>query len=401
MALDLLKPKGMQLKKQNFAWRDLVRNPISKLNDDAFTRVRIILINGLEQDQNRFLHILGRFNPKLKEATALLRRRKHHQQTLVHWLLSSDHSPLETTIAYEQTAIEVTAAIAQLEPDPYLAQVYRFGLLEDFDHMYRFAALMDRVEGRDPNNILQCYTDILPGRPTIDQHRSPENDLRESYVKEKASVLSKLHALTITAGEHQTRDFYMTIGPMFSDPLARQVYAEIASIEEQHVTQYGSLTDPAEGPLEHWLLREANTVYNYYSCVETETNTQIKAIWEKLLDCSLGQLAYVIELFKEIEKRDPSEVLPENLPKALPYASQRTFVREVLANEIDIRTKGTSFVAMNEEDTRSLSYRKIMNHDGAPTEIIAQGYAWAPGTELARNVIVSMENKRKMGAKGK
>jgi hypothetical protein len=47
-------------------------------------------------------------------------------------------------------AIEVTASIAASEPDPYLAQVYRFGLLEDFDHMYHYSALMDRVEGKTP-----------------------------------------------------------------------------------------------------------------------------------------------------------------------------------------------------------------------------------------------------------
>jgi hypothetical protein len=93
-----------------------------------------------------------------------------------NWLLGADHSPLENTIAYEQLAIEVTAALAQNEPDPYLAQVYRFGLQEDFDHLYRYAALLDRLEGKDANNILQCYTDILPGRPTAVEHRAPDDD---------------------------------------------------------------------------------------------------------------------------------------------------------------------------------------------------------------------------------
>lgn len=67
------------------------------------------------------------------------------QAVTVNWLLGSDHSPLETTIAYEQVAIEVTAAIARKEPDPYLGQVCRFGLLEDFDHLYRYSALLDRM----------------------------------------------------------------------------------------------------------------------------------------------------------------------------------------------------------------------------------------------------------------
>ncbi|MGH8260822.1 MAG: hypothetical protein ACREUG_14175, partial [Steroidobacteraceae bacterium] len=37
-------------------------------------------------------------------------RLEQHQQTMVNWLLGADHSLVETTIAYEQVAIEVTAA---------------------------------------------------------------------------------------------------------------------------------------------------------------------------------------------------------------------------------------------------------------------------------------------------
>ena len=117
----------------------------------------------------------------MRRPLADLRRVEQHQATLINWLIGPDHSPLETTIAYEQVAIEVTAAVAQQEPDPYLAQTYRFGLLEDFDHLYRFSALLDRLEGKDANNILQCYTDILPGRPSVDEHRAPRDDLRQPY----------------------------------------------------------------------------------------------------------------------------------------------------------------------------------------------------------------------------
>jgi hypothetical protein len=70
----------------------------------------------------------------------------------------------------------------------------------------------------------------------------------------------------------------MTIGPLWTDPVARQLYAEIASIEEQHVTQYESLIDPSETWLEQWLLHEANEVYNYWSCVQSESNPRIKSI---------------------------------------------------------------------------------------------------------------------------
>ena len=112
-------------------------------------------------------------NRELQPVLAQLRRIEQHQATTIHWLIGADHSPLETTIAYQQTAIDVTAGVARREPDPYLAQVYRFGLLEDFDHLYRCAALLDRLEGKDANHILQGCTDIRPGRPTPEQHRDP------------------------------------------------------------------------------------------------------------------------------------------------------------------------------------------------------------------------------------
>lgn len=385
MSLDLMKEKGIPLDQQKFDWRDLVRVPTSKLDDDAFTRVRIILMNGIESEALRFQHACARMNKNLQLALAQVRRIEQHQQTMVNWLLPSDLSPLETTIGFEQVAIEVTASVAQHEPDQYLAQVYRFGLLEDFDHMYRFSALMDRVVGADSNNILQSYTDILPGRPTSVEHRAPEDDLRECYDRNKAEPISKLNAVTIMGGEHQTHDYYMTIGPMFSDPVARQLYAEIASIEEQHVTQYESIIDPDETWLEKWLLHEATEIYNYYSCLQYETNSRVKAIWERFLNYELGHLHYVLEVFRKTEKRDPAELLPKSLPEPIEYKSHRQFVRKVLSEEVDLRARGKQIITKDEEkpDSPSRRYRDHLNSNGSPSEAVAAGYKWKPGTELA------------------
>jgi rubrerythrin len=279
-------------------------------------------------------------------------------------------------------AIDVTAAVAQTEPDPYLAQVYRFGLLEDFDHLYRYSALLDRLEGKDANNILQSYTDILPGRPTKEEHRAPVDDLRRPYDRRKAAPLSKLHALTILSGEQQTHNFYMNIGPLYSDPVARQLYAEIASIEEQHVTQYESIIDPEESWMEKWLMHEACELYNYYGCLQQESNPRIKAIWERFVDYELGHLHRAMELFKQHERRDPMEVIPEALPEPIAFATQREFVRQTLAQEVDLRANGTEIVPKEKEGKSSLAYRKTMNADGSPSELVAAGYKWAPGSEL-------------------
>jgi rubrerythrin len=382
MTLNIMDNRGVALERQRFTWRDMVQKPISKLDDDAYTRVRIILMNGIELEALHFKHACARMNRDLQPVLGMLRRVEQHQATTINWLIGADHSPLETTIAYEQVAIDITAGVAMREPDPYLAQVYRFGLLEDFDHLYRYSALLDRLEGKDANNILQSYTDILPGRPTVDEHRDPMDDLRQSYDRMAAAPLSKLHALTIMSAEQQTHNYYMNIGPLFSDPMARLLYAEIASIEEQHTTQYESIIDPTESWLEKWVMHEATEVYNYQACAAQESNPRIKALWERFLDYELGHLHVAIEHFQRLEGRDIAEILPPTLPDPIPVESQREFVRQVLAAEVDLRANGMDFVPEEQENQRSLDYRQQINSAGSPSTLVAAGYRWRPGTEL-------------------
>ena len=384
MALDILKERGVPLDRQQFDWRDLVRTPLSKLDDDAFTRVRVILMFGIELEEVRFQHSFARMNGDLRRVLAQIRRVEHHQGTLINWLLPPDQTPLETTLGYEQVAIEVTASVALHEPDPYLAQVYRFGMLEDFDHLYRYSSLIDRLEGKDPNNITQSYTDITAGRPTREEHRAPEDDLREHYDRAAASPLTKLNALTIMAAEQQTHNYYMNIGPQFADPVARMLYAEIASIEEQHVTQYESIIDPRETWLEKWLLHEATEVYTYYSCLQSEKNPRIKQVWERFVDYELGHLHAVMQIFSQVEKRDPAEVLPETLPEPIDFTSHREFVRRVLSQEVDLTAVGTQLVDKSQTSAATLEYRRRLNEKGSPSDAVASGYIWSPGTELVR-----------------
>lgn len=392
MSIKLKDLKGCPLERQRFTWRDMVQAPISKLDDDAFTRVAIILMNGLEMEAIKFQHAAARMNRDLQVPLAQVRRIEQHQATTINWLIGADHSPLEVTIAYEQVAIEVTAAVAQREPDPYLAQTYRFGLLEDFDHMYRYSAMLDRLEGKDANNILQCYTDILTGRPTIVEHRSPENDLRNPFDAATADPLSKLHALTIMSAEQQTHNYYMNIGPLFTDPMARLLYAEIASIEEQHVTQYESIIDPNQTWLEQWLMHELMEVYNYHGCATQEKNPRIRALWERFVEYEVGHLHLVMDLYKQHVRRDPMELLPETLPEPIPFASQRDFVRSVLLDEVDLRTDGAKYVPSDKEAPASIKYRNHINSEGSPSEAVAAGYRWNPGTELAPKAQPEGEN---------
>ncbi len=135
--------------------------------------------------------------------------------------------------------------------------------------------------------------------------------------------------------------------------------------------------------MEKWLMHEAMEAYNYMGCARQETNPRVRAVWERFLDYELGQLHFVMELFKQVENRDPAEVLPAELPEPIEYRSHREFVRETLAREVDLRAAGTQFVRKDDEPERSRAYRAQLNSEGSPTETVAAGYRWTPGTELA------------------
>src|SRR3954463_3980997 len=90
MALDLIKDTGTPLDQQRFTWRELVPKPLSKLDDDAFTRVRVILMNGIEHEKLLFNAAAIRFSSELRPALGLIMRLEHFQQQMINWLLSPD-----------------------------------------------------------------------------------------------------------------------------------------------------------------------------------------------------------------------------------------------------------------------------------------------------------------------
>ena len=182
----------------------------------------------------------------------------------------------------------------------------------------------------------------------------------------------------------------MNVGPQISDPVARQLYAEIASVEEQHVTQYESIMDPEESWLERWVIHEANEVYNYYGCMAKETNPRIKSIWERFVDYELGHLTMARDMFEKMEKRDVAEILPKELPTPISFESHRDLVRKVLEKEVDLRAVGPDFVKKNQIPPKNPSntFRKRLNIEGSPSDAIATGYRMVPGTELSMGPVM-------------
>ncbi len=211
-----LEHQGIPLDRQLRSWRELDVEPIDPDHADPYTRCRIITMNGIEVEAILFSHQFARRcpDPEVKRQLAEVRYIEHQQQKTVNWLLPGLASVLETTIAYEQVAVDLTGWIARHEPDPYLKQAYEFGVLEDFDHLYRYANLYEMIEHRKAESIVHNLTEVMPGRPTKFHHRHPHDNVREPYDRSTTNPLSKLHALTIMSAEQQTMNFYTRVLPV-------------------------------------------------------------------------------------------------------------------------------------------------------------------------------------------
>jgi len=375
MAFNPLDEQGLPLQAQFRNWNDLNVAPYDKDKVDPYTRTRVILMNGVEVEAIVFSHQFARNtdNPEIRNALALSRRVEQQQQKAVNGLNPGDQTPLETTIGFEQVAVDLTSWLARHEPDPMLKQALDFALLEDFDHLYRYANLYDLIDGGDATDLTGRLTEITPGRPTILEHRHPIDDVRGHYSTHTVDPLSRLHVMTIVAAEQNTMNFYMNHGTDWIEPIARGLYAEIAMIEEQHVTHYESLIDPLDTWLKQLVFHEYNEVYLYWSMLQQESDTRIRALWELHLDMEIGQLHAASALLRKFEGVDPEEILPPALPDVpLTFEPNKQYVRDILESQYDLRADGVRYVRLDElpDDHRYFEYQATVNAGGTPSETV-------------------------------
>ena len=358
-------------------WKTIYPKPYDKNMVDPHTKVRVILMNGIEVEAAIFSHQFHRHctDNELRRELAFSRRIEQQQQKRINWLSPIGETPLETTIGYEHVAVDLTAWLAQNEPDPYVKDTLDFALLEDFDHLYRYANLLDLDKNIPAQKLVKEYVEITPGRPTIAEHRHPSEAVRGYINFKNADIRTKLNILIITAAEQQTMNFYMNIGPTYYNDLGRQLYQEIALIEEQHVSQYGSLMDPTCTWLESLLLHEYVECYLYYSFYQDEKDPHIKQIWEMHLQQEIAQLHRAKELLAQHENKDWQQVIPNGtFPKLLQFHDTKDYVRQILGEQIELTADKEVLQNVNNlpDNHRFFWYQQKVNHDvnAVPSHVV-------------------------------
>lgn len=350
------------------SWSKIYPTSYSKWDTDPYTKTRIILMNGTEFEANWFSHRFSRHctNMDLKRELALIRRVEKQQQMTISCLKPIDETLLESTIGYEQLAVDLTAILAQNEKDKNVKNALDFALLEDFDHLYRYADLLEADSGIHAERLVGKYTEIMPARPTISEHRHPYDNVKPKTDFKTASLSTKLNVSIITAAEQQTMNYYMNIAPFYVNDIGRRLYQEIGLVEEQHVSLYESLIDSDCTFMENALMHEYCECYLYYSCYMDENDENIKKIWEEFFEQELSHLQKTAQLLETFEHKSWQQVIPDGtFPPLLSFHDNIEYVRGVIANTAQNTSLLDDYVNVDKmpDDARFFKFQSVINED--------------------------------------
>ena len=366
MSMNPFVEKPIKTAENFYGWNNMALKPYNKFDVDPYTRVRIILANGAEYEAVWFSHQFHRHerDNDLRRDLATLRRKEQQQQKRIASLKPIGEGILEHTIGYEQLAVDLTAIFAQRESDRYVKQAMDFALLEDFDHLYRYADLLEMDKGIIAEKLVGGYTELMPGRPTISEHRFPTDDVKRFTNYKKASGLTKLDINILTAAEQQTMNYYMNQAAFYQNKLGRQLYTEIGMIEEQHVTLYGGLKDTTSTWLEDLLMHEYTECYLYYSLWQDETDRYVKKVWEEHFNDELQHLHVAAELLQKHENKVWQQVIPNgDFPELLAFRSNIDYIRKVLKETVNYTARGEDYSEVGDlpAEAKFFDYQREVN----------------------------------------
>ena len=397
------KPRKIEKSIQN--WQQLYPRSYNKREIDPYTKTRIILMNGTEFEANWFSHQLARHTDDndLRRDIALSRYVEKQQQLKISLLKPANESILEHTISYEQLAVDLTAELAKRELDCNVKTALDFALLEDFDHLYRYANLLELEQGLAAEWLVGRYTEIMPGRPTIAHHRFPKDNVKKAINAKESDVQTMLNTMIITAAEQQTMNYYMNVTNFACSDIGRKLYQEIALVEEEHVTQYESLMDSNATWLEMLLWHEYCECYLYWSCYMTETDAYIKNLWEENLWMEIAHLHKAAELLKKYEGKEWQEVIKDGeFPAPIALHENVDYVRKILENTVQYTSKREKYVRVNDlpESADFFAFQNTINPttDIVPSHCVIDTFIRRRGADyryqVAPNPIPELRNRR-------
>jgi hypothetical protein len=362
-------------------------------------------MNGTEFEADWFSHNFARHtdNNDLRRELALTRFIEKQQQIKISLLKPADETILEHTIGYEQLAVDLTAELAKRELDCYVKNALDFALLEDFDHLYRYANLLEMEQGVYAEYLVGRYTEIMPGRPTIAHHRFPIDNVKRNINAKTSDVQTVLNTMIITGAEQQTMNYYMNVTNFARSDIGRRLYEEIALVEEEHVTHYESLMDANSTWLEMLLWHEYCECYLYWSCYQTETDSYIKNLWEENLVFEISHLHRAKDLLLKYEGKEWFEVIKDGeFPAPISLHENIEYVRRILRDTVQYTTDKDCYLRVKDlpEDADFFKFQNVTNPnvDIVPSHNVIEMQIRKSGVdyrfEIEENPVPELRNRR-------
>ena len=225
-----------------------------------------------------------------------------------------------------------------------------FALLEDFDHLYRYANLLKIDEDIPAHKLTRDTIEFTPGRPTIAHHRHPSDAVRMPRNAKTADIRTTLGAMILTAAEQQTMNFYMNLGNTVSEGAGRDLYQEIGMVEEEHVTHYGALLDPT---LHAGWRTCCSTSTRSATCTIRSTRRKWTATSRRSGKSTSSRrcctCTWPCDLLKKYEGTEWQEVIPDGeFPELLKFQPTKDYVREVLASQVTLTAENEEFADIDD-----------------------------------------------------
>jgi hypothetical protein len=317
-------------------WEERVRHPYDRASAHPFTRCRVLLLAGQEGQTDLMLSDLlaETGDGALRGILALLRRVESEQSITLASLIPPAQTVLETTIFYEQMVVELGTALAALEPDLYAREILEYVLLDDLDHLNLFSLLSAIIEGGDARRLTGGLTSLAPGRPTSAQHLHPLDTLRRPA---GLDIQSRLNSATITAAEQAKYLYYKGHATAYGDAQARRLYAEIAEVEEQHLSALESDAAPAGSALERNCLAQVAEAYNYYSAWHVEIDRRLAEIYERFYRQELEHIQVLAAALQRVEGRDLRDLVPDEIGPLLVLQPDHFYLGSLRRDQAELR----------------------------------------------------------------
>ena len=398
MALNPFEEKSAPLEDAFRNWRDLDEKAI-RLTACEWERVLLAVLT--EREAASFQPEPA--SPGLRRELSVLRRCSFFELVRLSALLPDRSSPVEDAVRAERMEMKLTAAFRALSGAKGIGTALDFSLPEEADHLYRFSNLLMIERDAAAEHLLDGRGEITPGRPGVSAHRHPRDAVFPPLSFRGASRIACLAAVLMSGVQRQLSAFYARESGGCASREARVLFAEAAILEEQHATQYMSLTDPGLSAPESLLWRCYAQGYLYYSLEACETNARLKEIWRETLAEKTAQLAFASGLLKRFGQIGAEQLIEDGeYPPPLVLSDPDDLARGVLARQATLTMLEDSLIPAEQlpPGHAYFSYQQKLNGDGrdTPSHRVIEAVIGRYGTdyrfESRINPLEALQNRR-------